>query len=50
MKKIFLSICFVVVFLLLGVFNNKVFGYLYLNNLDFEAKINTVWKLLRFGI
>ena len=41
MKKIFLSICFVVVFLLLGVFNNKVFGYLYLNNLDFEAKINT---------
>ena len=40
MKKFFLSICFVVTFILLGAFSNKAFGYLYLNNLDFDAKIN----------
>ena len=40
MKKVFLTMLFALTFIVLGVCSNKVYGYLYLNNLDFDAKIN----------
>lgn len=40
MKKVWITIFFASLFILLGTFQNKALGYLYLNNLDFDVQIN----------
>ena len=40
MKKALITLFFTITFILFGITQNKVLGYLYLNNLDFEVQIN----------
>ena len=40
MKKITIILFFIIATIFFGFFNSKTYGYLYLNNLDFDVKIN----------